>query len=107
MSASGFTCIDTIDTKNVLRNQVVKWVWGLAHSLLSKQGELHPERNVEHRRSLAQDGSPIAEHFTSGACRNITMENTPVGVMIQGFEGCGDGVCKDSRVGWLLLSTVG
>lgn len=63
MSASGFTCIDTIDTKNVLRNQVVKWVWGLAHSLLSKQGELHPERNVEHR---TQDGSPIAGHFTSG-----------------------------------------
>ena len=37
-------------------------------------------------------------------CRNIPMEHTFAGVMIQGFERHGDGAYKDSRVGWLLLS---
>lgn len=41
-----------------------------------------------------------------GTCRNITVENTQVGVMIQGFERCGEVVFKDSRVGWLLLSCI-
>lgn len=54
MSASGLACTDIVDTKNVLINQVVRWVWGLAHLMPSKQGRPHPERNVGCGHSLAQ-----------------------------------------------------
>lgn len=52
--------------KVVLISQVVRLVWGLAHSLPSKQGGTQFEGNVEHRQSLAKGDNQIAEHSISG-----------------------------------------
>lgn len=104
MSASGLTCIDIVDTKNVLINQVVRWVSGLAHLMSSKQGGPHPKKNVGRRHSLAQKAVPQLDISPVGMCRHITMENTPEGVMKQEFEGYGDGACKVNSIDRLSLS---
>lgn len=104
MSAFGLTCIDIVDPKNVLINQVVRWVWGLSHLMSSKQGGPHPEKNVGHRHSLAQKAAPWLDISPVGMCRHVTVENTPEGVMKQEFEGYGDGACKVSSIDRLSLS---
>lgn len=66
LSPFGLTWVDSVDTKSGLINQVVRWVWGLAHSLPSQQGGPHPEGNAGHTHSLAHGSSQSAEHFISG-----------------------------------------